>query len=101
MFPKSIRILWTRFRDVRGLVSSNIASSANKLIVCMLEPNWKPLIEVCDLMASAKGSIIRLKIVGDRGHPWRVPLFMLKGEDRKPGEYTCAKGQEYSAKCST
>lgn len=90
--------MWAYFRDVSGLVRNRITSSANRLMVSMLEPNWKPGIKGCVLIASARGSIIRLKMVGERGHPCLVPFEMLKGVDRKPAEYTCADGHEYRAR---
>lgn len=47
---------------------------------------------------SANGSIIRLKSVGDSGHPCLVPLDMLNGLESKLALYTWASGEEYSAK---
>lgn len=72
--------------------------SANTFITCGLEPNWKPVIEGCALIASDRSSIIRLKMVGGSGHPWRVPLDMQQGVDSMLEVYTCAEGQEYRAR---
>lgn len=48
-------------------------------------------------MVSARGSIIRLNIVGERGQPCRLPLEILNVFDRNPEVCTCADGQEYRA----
>lgn len=66
-------------------------------MTCLLEPNWEPMIRACVLIVSARGSTIKWNIVGKRGHPWRVPLDMLKGVDKRPEVFTCADGQEYRA----
>lgn len=47
----------------------------------------------CDLTASAKGSITRSKISGDRGQPCLVPLEILNGLDKIPLAKTFAEGR--------
>lgn len=42
-------------------------------------------------MASTSGSIIRLKIEGDSGHPWWVPYDLLNGLERRPEVWTWAE----------
>lgn len=48
-------------------------------------------------MDSASGSITRLKIDGERGQPWRVPLVIGKCLERRPDVRTLADGLEYRA----
>lgn len=56
-----------------------ITSSANRLLLCSLDPIQKPNRLALDLMCSAKGSIKRLKMSGDRGHPCLVPFDIWNG----------------------
>lgn len=83
--------------EVSGIVSSKTTSSANKFMTWEVEPKWKPVTLACVLMASTRGSIMRLKIVGDRGQTWRVPLVIWKGVESMLDVYTCAEGQENNA----
>lgn len=41
--------------------------------------------------------MIKEKIKGDKGHPWRVPLVMWKGLERKPLASTLADVVVYKA----
>lgn len=70
---------------MRSLDSMRKTSSANRLITCSLELNLKPVTRECECILSAKGSIIKLKIVGDNRQPFRVPLDIWNGLDRNPG----------------
>lgn len=62
-----------------GEVRNKMLSSANKFMSWGLSWRGKPVILGWDLILSASGSIRRLKIEGDRGHPCLVPLDMAKG----------------------
>lgn len=84
--------------EASGFVKRRMTMTAIKFITCGFDPNWKPVIEPCVLIASTRGSIIRLKIVGVSGHPWWVPLDVQKGVDKMPVVYTCAEGQEYKVR---
>lgn len=84
-------------KEVCGCVSRRITSSANTFMTCFLYPKVKPVIVVVVLMDSARVSIIKLNIIGERGQPWSVPLDILKSLDRRPDVYTCDDGQEYRA----
>lgn len=48
------------------------------------------------LILVAKGSIIRAKIMGDKGHSWWVPFLMWKALDLSPDTETEAEGLEYN-----
>lgn len=48
-------------------------------------------------MCSAKGSIMRLKISSDKGHPCWVLLVIWNGLDSISEVYTWAAGFEYNA----
>lgn len=87
----------TAGNDVMRLVNIKITSSANRLILwsCVLMGNLD--IWVFILICSAKGSISRLKIRGDRGHPCLVSLVIWKGEERILGVYTRTDGVVYRA----
>lgn len=65
-----------------------ITSSANRLILCSIDPILKPVIDRFVLICSARGSIMRLKISGESGHPCRVPLVILNGLDSISELYT-------------
>lgn len=54
----------------------------------------KPDILGSALTASPKGSLRRLNIEGDRGHPSHVALVMGKDQDKIFDMYTCAHGEE-------
>lgn len=55
--------------------------SANKLILCSVELILKPDIYEWVLIFSAKSSIARLNMRGERGHPHLVPFDIKKGLD--------------------
>lgn len=48
-------------------------------------------------MWHARCSIIRLKIRGNNGQPWRIPFVMGNGVDRTPEVNTCTMGVVYKA----
>lgn len=73
-------------------------SSANRFMLCDLPCMEKPKIFGCVLILSARGSISRLKIEGERGQPCLVPFDMLKVSDSKLDVKTCAQGEEYNAR---
>lgn len=77
---------------MRGLVSIRITSSANKLLYGGLWLNVNPEKRSWEQIDSAKGSIMRLNIDGDRGHPWQVPLVIGKDLEITPDVKTCADG---------
>lgn len=56
-------------------------SSANRFMSWGLPCREKPVMLGWVLILSASGSISRLKIEGDRGHPCLVPLDMVKVVD--------------------
>lgn len=41
--------------------------------------------------------MVKLKMRGDRGHPWNVPFDIWKGEESISATYTRAEGAEYNA----
>ncbi|KAG9461411.1 hypothetical protein GDO78_016946 [Eleutherodactylus coqui] len=85
--------MWeTSLREVMGSVRRSRTSSANKLILCCLSPAGIPLMFAFNLIASARGSIIRVKSKGDNGHPCRVPFVILKGFEKVPSTRTPAEG---------
>lgn len=84
-------------REDVGLVSMRMTSSANRLILYVLWPISKPVILGFCLMCSTRGSMSRLKISGDNGHPCLVPLIMANGWDIISAENTWAEGVVYSA----
>ncbi len=47
------------------------------------------------LIATAKGSNARMNSIGDKGHPCRVPLYILKGFDIILLVLTSAIGLKY------
>lgn len=53
-----------------------------------------PVILVLDLIGSARGSITRLKIKGDKGHPYLVPFVVWNGVERRLEVYILAEGVE-------
>lgn len=53
-----------------------------------------PVILGWDLIVSARGSISRLNIEGEKGQPCLVPLQMENALDRTFDVYTCAHGEE-------
>lgn len=46
------------------------------------------------LRVQRKGSRERMKIIGDRGQPWRVPFVIVKKSDLVSLTLIAAKGQE-------
>lgn len=73
----------------------NRTSSTYKLILCSEDLVRIPVIVGEDLILSARGSIERAKIRGDRGHPCCVPLVMGKWYEKKTVVKTEADGQVY------
>lgn len=78
-------------------VKVKMTSSANNPILCGWLATSMPYIKGLDLLASAKGSIIVVKMIGERGHPFRVPLVIGKGSDSTLAVYTFARGWEHNA----
>lgn len=57
--------------------------------------DWIPEISMSSLILAAKGTIIRAKIVGDKGQPSPLPFMILKVLESVLIVNTFAKGSEY------
>lgn len=57
-----------------------------------------PLISGFILNLRRRGSWVRTKMRGERGHPWPVPFDMEKAFDRWPLTWTFAIGVEFNAR---
>lgn len=68
-----------------------------RLILCWDPAFSNPFMPVCDLIASARGSIIRKKVNGERGQRCLVLLVTMKGLDSTPLARTFADGVVYRA----
>lgn len=84
-------------KEMSGLVSVSIMSSANKPNLCTSWPMVIPLISGEERIYSAKGSIARENISGDKGQPCLVPLVKEKFLDSIPVEKMFAVGWVYNA----
>lgn len=61
-----------------------IISSAKRVMGCLVVPSCIPDICGSERIFSARGSMIRLNIVGERGHPCLVPLEITNFLERRP-----------------
>lgn len=80
-------------KEVSGLVSIKITSSAKRLTTCLRPFIGNPWISGFCLKLEARGSISKLNISGDNGHPCRVPFVIPKGFESIPEVYTLADGE--------
>lgn len=92
-----VQFFLTSVRDDEGLYSIKIKSSANKLILCLCGSMLIPVILLLDLICSAKGSITKLKIKGEKGHHCLVPFVIWNGVERWLDVYTRAESLVYRA----
>lgn len=84
--------------EIRGLDKKKRRSSANAAIFGeRVLSNWRPEMSGLFCTVRRNGSRVKIKIRGDRGHPWRVPLVISNDCDRCPFTFTLAEGQEYMA----
>ena len=60
-----------------------MVSSANKEILTLELPSWRPTYRLLALKALAKHSIQRTNKVGERGSPCRTPLCTANESDKK------------------
>lgn len=74
-------------------------SSAKHVILCSLLKTGMPHIEAKVLIFHANSSIIKVHIMGERGHPWCVPLEIWKLLQREPSANTCAEGKYTGLGC--
>lgn len=74
-----------------------MTSSAKRLILCSFPSIWNPEIGLDVLMGSARGSMARSKIIGDRGQPCLLPLVIWNVDEIISATYTLAEGVVYRA----
>lgn len=86
----------TAGREEACSVSVRLILSAKRVILWFCYATCIPGIDVVLCYVWAKGSIIKVKISGDRGHPC-LPFKVAKGSDRIPLVNTWTEGLEYKA----
>ncbi len=94
-FPNSSKTLRAVGSERCRSDKNNKVSSAHREIEWTEEPNWIGVICLHCLMNCAMGSIDRLNIRGERGHPCLVPLQILKISEVYPLVDTLAIGLVY------
>lgn len=83
-------------REAIGADKTIRISSAKNKLLCSLSRHSIPLISGQAQILIANGSIARTKTSGDRGHPCRVPLQILKGWEEYPLSINDAFGISYN-----
>lgn len=71
-----------------GSVGVNMISSAHRVILYSLSRMDIPEIEAWVLIFCARGSIKRVNIIGDRGHPCLFPLVIWNLSNSMPSVRT-------------
>lgn len=92
---RSMTVL-TAAKDCTGSVSRRTWSEYNPMVFSTSFAR-EPQLCKSDGIDSAKGSIIRTNIMGDKGQPCLVPFVILNNWDRTPDVKTLVAGLEYRA----